>query len=78
MNINDESIIASSGKNNAATPENTREIAHLKFTGNVDQIYDIAVIPNCNYPEIIEPSHPRLRNHFSHPELRPLNNGNKL
>ena len=78
MNINDESLIASSGKNNAATPENTREIAHLKFTGNVDQIYDIAVIPNCNYPEIIEPSHPRLRNHFSHPELRPLNNGNKL
>jgi len=49
--------------------DNNSEIGHIKFTGNVDQIYDIAVIPDCSYPELIEPSHPRMRNHFSHPEL---------
>ena len=42
-------------------------IGFIKFTGNVDQIYDIAVIPDCSFPEIIEPSHPRMRNHFSIP-----------
>lgn len=42
-----------------------KEIGNIKFTGNVDQIYDVAVIPNCNFPEIIEPTHPRMRNHFT-------------
>lgn len=42
-------------------------IGYIKFTGNVDQIYDIAVIPNCKFPEILEPSHPRMRNHFCIP-----------
>lgn len=46
-----------------------KEIGHIKFTGNVDQIYDVAVIPNASFPELIEPSHPRMRNHFCHPEL---------
>lgn len=46
-----------------------KEIGHIKFTGNVDQIYDVAVIPNCSFPELIEPSHPRMRNHFCHPEF---------
>jgi len=52
--------------------DNNTEIGHLKFTGNVDQIYDVAVIPNCSFPEIIEPLHPRMRNHFCHPELVPI------
>lgn len=47
-----------------------KEIGNIKFTGNVDQIYDVAVIPNCSFPELIEPSHPRMRNHFCHPELK--------
>ena len=47
-------------------------IAQIMFTGNVDQIYDVAVIPNCSFPELIEPSHPRMRNHFCHPELQQL------
>lgn len=51
--------------------ENNNEVGHIKFTGNVDQIYDVAVIPNCSYPELIEPTHPRMRNHFCHPELHP-------
>lgn len=46
-----------------------KEIGHIKFTGNVDQIYDVAVIPNCSFPELIEPSHPRMRNHFCHPGI---------
>ncbi|PCK02248.1 MAG: TIGR03032 family protein [Alteromonadaceae bacterium] len=46
------------------------EIGYIKFTGNVDQIYDVAVVPSSSFPELLEPSHPRMRNHFSHPELR--------
>lgn len=46
-----------------------KEVGHIKFTGNVDQIYDVAVIPDCSFPELIEPNHPRMRNHFCHPEI---------
>jgi len=46
-----------------------KEVANIKFTGNVDQIYDVAVIPDCSFPELIEPTHPRMRNHFCHSEL---------
>lgn len=49
--------------------EDNSIIGNIKFTGNVDQIYDIAVIPDCHFPEILEPNHPRLRNHFVHPSL---------
>lgn len=49
--------------------EDNTEIGRIKFTGNVDQIYDIAIIPNSNFPELIEPNHPRMRNHFCHPSL---------
>ncbi|WP_085298174.1 TIGR03032 family protein [Cognaticolwellia mytili] len=52
-----------------------QEIGHIKFTGNVDQIYDVAVIPGSSFPELIEPSHPRMRNHFCHPELQALASG---
>ena len=45
-------------------------VGHIKFTGNVDQIYDVAVLPECSFPELIEPNHPRMRNHFCHPELQ--------
>lgn len=44
-------------------------VATLQFTGNVDQIYDVAVLPGCHFPELIEPSHPRMRNHFCFPPL---------
>lgn len=43
--------------------------ATLSFTGNVDQIYDVAVLPGCHFPELIEPAHPRMRNHFCFPPL---------
>lgn len=44
-------------------------VATLKFTGNVDQIYDVAVLTGCSFPELIEPGHPRMRNHFCFPPL---------
>lgn len=46
-----------------------KTIATLKFTGNVDQIYDVAVLAGCSFPELIEPGHPRMRNHFCFPAL---------
>jgi len=49
--------------------DNLQTVATLKFTGNVDQIYDVAVLPDCRFPELIEPSHPRMRNHFCFPPL---------
>ncbi|MDG1922580.1 MAG: TIGR03032 family protein [Glaciecola sp.] len=42
-------------------------IGLLSFTGNVDQVYDVAIIHDSTFPEIIEPSNPRLRNHFTYP-----------
>ncbi len=47
-------------------------IANLTFTGDVEQIYDVAILHGCHYPELIEPAHPRMRNHFTHPQLQPL------
>jgi uncharacterized protein (TIGR03032 family) len=45
-------------------------VGTLIFDGNVDQIYDVAILHDTVFPEVIEPSHPRLRNHFIHPGLR--------
>ncbi len=52
--------------------EDNSQIGSIKFTGNVDQIYDVAVLTDCQYPEVIEPSHPRMRNHFCMPNLTPI------
>lgn len=53
--------------------ESSQVVATLSFTGNVDQIYDVAVLPGCHFPALIEPSHPRMRNHFCFPALTPAN-----
>lgn len=45
-------------------------VGQISFSGNVDQIYDVAVLPGCSFPEIIEPTHPRMRNHFCYPPLQ--------
>lgn len=44
-------------------------VGKVLFSGTVDQIYDVAVVPGCRYPELIEPVNPRMRNHFSFPDL---------
>lgn len=49
--------------------ETLQVVATLSFTGNVDQIYDVAVLPGCHFPELIEPGHPRMRNHFCFPPM---------
>jgi len=54
------------------TDKEKQIIGFIKFNGNVDQIYDIAVITDSHFPELIEPDHPRMRNHFSHSDLQPL------
>lgn len=33
--------------------ETNEEIAHIKFDGDIDQIYDIAIIPNSTNPELL-------------------------
>ncbi len=45
------------------------EIGYISFSGNVDQIYDVAVLEDCCFPELLDASHPRIRNHFCFPEL---------
>ncbi|WAJ71410.1 TIGR03032 family protein [Catenovulum adriaticum] len=52
--------------------EDNTIVATLSFTGNVDQLYDIAVLKNTKFPELIEPNHPRMRNHFCFNEFKPL------
>lgn len=49
--------------------EDGTQVGQIKFSGNVDQIYDVAVLSGCSFPEVIEPSHPRMRNHFCFPKL---------
>ncbi|MCP4320317.1 MAG: S8 family peptidase [Psychromonas sp.] len=31
--------------------------------------WHIDILPNPHFPELIEPNHPRMRNHFFHPGL---------
>lgn len=50
--------------------ETFQEIAHISFEGDVDQIYDIAVLRNATWPELIDFDHPRARHLFDYPELR--------
>ena len=50
--------------------EDGSETGFIRFASNVDQIYDLTVIPDCSFPELLDPTHPRMRNHYSHPELR--------
>lgn len=50
--------------------EDKSVIGSIQFTGNVEQIYDVAVLDRCSFPEIIEPTHPRMRNHFCYPTLQ--------
>ena len=50
------------------------EMGSIRFPRNVDQIYDVAVIPDCSFPELLDPTHPRMRNHFVHDQLQPLEN----
>jgi len=40
------------------------EVAHVRFEGDVEQIYDIAVIPDANYPALLSEHNPLIRHLF--------------
>ena len=44
------------------------EIAHVKFSGDVEQIYDIAVVPNTICPELLQGSNSLIRHIFDYKE----------
>lgn len=47
--------------------ENNEMIAYVNFEGDVDQIYDVAVLTNMHYPELIEPGHKQVPKIFNFP-----------
>ena len=49
-------------------PENGTEIAHLKFEGDLAQIYDIAVIPNATQAELLSGNNSLIRHIFDYQE----------
>jgi len=50
--------------------ENNTEIGHIKFDGDVDQIYDIAIIPNSAYVELLNVTSPLTRHLFDYTEVK--------
>ncbi len=48
--------------------EENKVIAHIKFTGNVDQIYDLAIIPDSVYPELLTRDSRLIRHSFDFQE----------
>jgi len=40
------------------------EVAHIRFEGDVEQIYDIALIPEANYPAMLPDHNPLIRHLF--------------
>jgi len=49
--------------------EDQSTVGYIKFEGDVSQIYDVAVIPGVNYPELIEPIDKKVKNIFKFPSL---------
>ena len=48
--------------------EDHREVGHLSFEGTVSQVYDIALIEGCSFPEVIRPEGKRVANTYSFDE----------
>ena len=49
--------------------ENCATIASIDFQGDIDQIYDIAVVPDACSPDLIEPGNYQARHIFDYPPL---------
>lgn len=49
--------------------ETAEILASIDFQGDVDQIYDIAVVPESISPDLLEPGHYRIRHVFDFPLL---------
>ncbi|MEA3354462.1 MAG: TIGR03032 family protein [Campylobacterota bacterium] len=52
--------------------ETNEEIGHIKFDGDVDQIYDIAVIPGSTMPELLDVNSSLTRHIFDFTEVIPF------
>ncbi len=50
--------------------QDNTEIAHIKFDGDIDQIYDIAIIPNSTMPELLDVESSLVRHIFDFTELK--------
>lgn len=44
------------------------EVAHMKFSGDVEQIYDIAVVPESTMPELLQGNNSLIRHIFDYKE----------
>ncbi|MBU2870608.1 TIGR03032 family protein [Colwellia sp. E2M01] len=49
-------------------PDTGEEIAHIKFEGDITQLYDIAIIPNSTSPELLQTSSSLTRHLFDFTE----------
>lgn len=49
--------------------EDTEVVGFLRFDGDVSQIYDVGILGNSTYPELLEPSDERTAHIFSFPPL---------
>ena len=45
-----------------------RDLIHIKFSGDVEQIYDIAVIPESTMPELLQGNNNLIRHIFDYKE----------
>lgn len=50
--------------------ENNTPVAHLKFTGDIQQIYDIAIIPEAVHPELLTSGDSLIRHSFDYQEAQ--------
>lgn len=49
--------------------ENNIQIGHIKFEGDIDQIYDVGVVPDANYPELLDRESILIRHLFDFTEV---------
>jgi hypothetical protein len=48
--------------------EDYSEVAHIRFTGGIQQVYDIAIIPASVFPGLIDNSDSLIRHTFDFQE----------
>lgn len=44
------------------------EVAHIKFDGDIDQVYDISILPQSTYPELLKTNSSLTRHMFDYEE----------
>lgn len=49
--------------------ETNQVIGNMEFSGDVEQIYDVSIIKNSSYPELLEPEHEKIKNIYNFKEI---------